>query len=280
MENLSDEFPSSGNSQELKEFSYEGINIKYIPTDFDIELEETKSARALIAQEIPQADLVIVEYFPEEVGKDPIFVGQVLRFQYTTVLAAQHGKPVLVVDPAYNSQFIIDFRGIPLGVTAIGALFATPALSELLSSGKIDLKPTRRNFLKGAGTAVAASLMGFTGASVSVGEYQLRNYPETKIPTEGGVRRTIVNRGIQKTKDYLDINVDQPLNALVVYPKWLELTLNQYTKNPSQLEESFGVLNQFSDIPRFRQYFDARLYTPGKTTTGQTMWKKTILKIT
>lgn len=265
--------------QEPIEFNFGRTHIKYIPIDYDATSDPTiKEAQEQIAAEIPNNDVIIPEYFPPEVSEDFIFSIQSIRFPRTANLAAQHLKPVLVVDPAYDSQFLVDFRGVPLTTLVPGAYLLAKSLEEIVE----DKDPTsRRNFLKQlVGFTVGTTLSFGYLTSMIVGEAQLRNQPNTAIPAEGTIRRIIVSRGIQKCADYLTEDPNKQVKALLVYPDWIKLALTRYINDPDILERDFELLSQMKKVPRLQHYFQARLYTPERTEEGGVKWEKSVCEIT
>lgn len=261
-----------------------GVNLTYVPLDADsFRDEQTAKANELIAREMANNDVIIMEYFPPEIGEDPIFAVQQVRFPKIAALARGAQKPVLTIDPAFDSQFLIDFRGIPLGAGATIGGIATALIGRELGKDSKEPKSrrgvSRRKILYGL-TGVAGVIVAAPGASAVFGEMQLKSQPDTAFPAEGTVRRIIVARGIQNAGYYLTGDFNKEVNALVVYPDWLRLSLTKYMDSPEKLEEDFRSLSRMKQIPRLKHYFQARLWVPEIGVDGRTTWKKSVREIT
>lgn len=269
----------------VKEFNFGGAVLRYLPLTVPDSLPRgSEQIRKKLTQEVPMADIVVVEYMPEEVSKDPIFRLRAFEYSFTQSLAQNLGKPVLVTDPAYNSQFLLEVGYLPLISFAGGVVMANPVFTKIreglerqyeeYSSEQIfNSKISRRGLLRLA----IGSLLIVSGGTAIGAEVDLTtsNKPRTPILTEGMFRRAVILKGIQ---EFLKI-AGEDVKVLVVYPPWLEPSLAFYSENPGLLDKDFSNFNLLKMLPGFRNnYFTGRIYQPDAR--GQkNFWQKSVFEI-
>lgn len=273
------------NAPGVKEFSFSKTRLRYFPIDRDIEVhnpELTTAITNVLSNEIPKADVVVIEYMPYEVSQDLVFGGgQSFRYQITEYLSAKYNKSVLAVDPAYNSQFLVDFRAIPFGLATAGGVTLYGGIRGL--SEVIKNKHLSRRQLVGRGLQIAIGTTLLTGTSIRYPydiELALSKEPRTSLLTEGMVRRVVALKGIQRYAEMLTNSPVQGGTALLVYPDWLEPALSFYTIHPDLLEQDFSKYSQLKKLPGFGQYFMGRLYQRPKKSGYKIAWDKSTFEIT